>query len=267
MIRTAVISLLLCCLVQSFGGNPAPAAVIPAIPAIPAVAEPAGASAVSKCPPMALPRRGNQYCEIFAGQPNLSTGSVRATVWVSKYEGTEPCANFAALTTDQIKPVWDASFVQKNGPRIWLIDCVSAKDAMARFDSTFRQQAAKEIEGMEFAPQAQVEFSLQQFSGSSGGYSNNLVARSVILQWNKGSTVYELVSPEGITYTMQSLSQQVDPTMSEESLGSLATRLTMPSGWEYRVRLLEEDLVVVGNDKGEVNVISDDFRNSYSQHD
>ena len=79
-----------------------------------------------------------------------------------------------------------------------------------------------------------------------------------------GSTVYELVAPDGTTYVMQSWSQQVDPTLDEAGLAELASRLQLPSGWSYRVRVLGEALQVDTTDTDAV-VLQDELRNSYSQ--
>merc|ERR1712070_266164 len=54
----------------------------------------------------------------------------------------------------------------------------------------------------------------------------------------------------------------------EEELLTLVEdrRIFPPEGWIYRSRVLEENLVITGVD-GVTAVLSDDLRNSYSEHD
>jgi hypothetical protein len=55
----------------------------------------------------------------------------------------------------------------------------------------------------------------------------------------------------------------VDPTMAEESLVSLGTRLALPNGWGYRTRVLSEELVV-DTTNSMATVLQDEFENSYT---
>jgi hypothetical protein len=61
---------------------------------------------------------------------------------------------------------------------------------------------------------------------------------------------------------MQSYAQIVDTQLSERDLPGLAVRLTLPGGWQYRVRTLSSPLVV--NTPGEATVVQDDLQNTYS---
>jgi len=60
---------------------------------------------------------------------------------------------------------------------------------------------------------------------------------------------------------MQSYSQIVDPSLSLGQLKSLGGRLALPQGWEYRSRVLKEDLVLKA--KGTATIIQDDLTNTY----
>jgi hypothetical protein len=56
--------------------------------------------------------------------------------------------------------------------------------------------------------------------------------------------VYELVTPEGAVYTMFSLSLKVDPKNTIENLPTLGKRLTLPTGWKFRSRKLDKEMVL-----------------------
>ncbi|MGB2664156.1 MAG: hypothetical protein WAK48_09145 [Candidatus Acidiferrum sp.] len=80
--------------------------------------------------------------------------------------------------------------------------------------------------------------------------------------YEKGKNVYELVSPDGHVYVMQSYSQGIDKTLNEDGLQTLAMRLKLPKGWQYRVRKVDDDVIVL-NIAGKAHVIQDDLQNSY----
>jgi hypothetical protein len=61
---------------------------------------------------------------------------------------------------------------------------------------------------------------------------------------------------------MQRYSQEIDKTLNEKGLDTLATRLKLPKGWQYRAKKVDEDLIVQ-NTAGKAPVIQDDFRNPY----
>jgi hypothetical protein len=76
-----------------------------------------------------------------------------------------------------------------------------------------------------------------------------------------------LVTPEGEVYTMFSLSLKVDPNNTIENLPTRAKRLTLPTGWTYRVRTLDNDLALSSTyDANPPNsIVLDQFENNY-QH-
>jgi len=63
---------------------------------------------------------------------------------------------------------------------------------------------------------------------------------------------------------MQTYSQAKDPTLSQADLPGLASRLTLPTGWSYRVRTLTGPLVVATANRP-AQVLQDNLANSYSE--
>jgi hypothetical protein len=51
--------------------------------------------------------------------------------------------------------------------------------------------------------------------------------------------------------------------MSEESLDTLGTKLALPAGWSYRVRVLDAELVV-DTTAHIATVLQDEFENTYT---
>jgi hypothetical protein len=94
-------------------------------------------------------------------------------------------------------------------------------------------------------------------------YSPFAVNRKAAFTFNAGTNVYMLHDAEGKTYVMQSWSQQVDPTLTEDDLLTLADRLQLPEGWTYDYKTLTQDFVVETRAE-DAQVLGDDLRNSYS---
>jgi hypothetical protein len=55
----------------------------------------------------------------------------------------------------------------------------------------------------------------------------------------------------------------VDPTTDEASLATLGDRLGLPDGWTYRVRTLDEELVV-DTTHTVATVLQDEFEHAYT---
>src|SRR6478672_9645163 len=78
-----------------------------------------------------------------------------------------------------------------------------------------------------------------------------------------GKPVYELISPKGRVYVMQSYSQIVDPALGFGDLIALGSRLKPPRGWHYRSRVLNADLVA--QSIGAAHIIQDELQNTYQR--
>jgi hypothetical protein len=94
-------------------------------------------------------------------------------------------------------------------------------------------------------------------------YTEKKVERTTVYTYQAGREVYELVSPQGVAYVMQSYSLEVDPALSEAALKTLGGRLRLPPGWRYRVRQLNQDWVL--RVEGYAHVIQDELQNTYQR--
>ncbi len=90
------------------------------------------------------------------------------------------------------------------------------------------------------------------------------MSRQASFTFASGRQVYELVEPDGTVWVMQTYSQIKDPTLSMADLPGLASRLTLPAGWTYRVRTLTKPLVVSTEDHP-AQVLQDNLEDSYSE--
>ena len=117
--------------------------------------------------------------------------------------------------------------------------------------------------GIEMNLRATIRLSLlKQFLGSKQ-YSPNEVTRTTNFIYRAGSAVYELTSPGGDVYVMQSYSQIMNPTLSMKDLPVLSEQLKLPAGWTYRSRVLDQDLSLIANSIA--YVLQDNLFNSYQR--
>ena len=89
------------------------------------------------------------------------------------------------------------------------------------------------------------------------------VARKTIWVFKAGRPVYQLISPDGAVYFMQSYSVQKEP-QSMDSLANLGSKLSLPKGWSFRTATLTKDYQLKAVD-GMAYVVQDDLENTYQK--
>ena len=198
--------------------------------------------------------RNQRYCEVLLGKRTWLKLEVR----VFNTQGLNHCpeAQWSALTKESIEKTFDASFVVLNGPRYWMMDEIQAAgNTVNDVKETFG--------GIEMNLRAIVKLSLLKQLMGSKNYTANEIARTTNFVYRAGSTVYELTSPAGDVYVMQSYSQIVNPALNIKDLPVLNEQLKLPAGWTYRSRVLDQDLSLVAN--GVAYVLQDNLSNSYQR--
>ena len=144
------------------------------------------------------------------------------------------------------------SFVLLNGPRFWLMDAIEKQPTGERQVQTFGT--------LEMFLAATVD--LGPIPPNLAPYTERHVARETVFEFAAGSEVYEIVDTTGRVFIMQSYSQQSDPALTEADLAALGSRLTLPDGWTFRTRILEDKLAVLTPSE-DATVIQDDLSNTY----
>jgi hypothetical protein len=99
-------------------------------------------------------------------------------------------------------------------------------------------------------------------------YTEMTIQRTTEWFFDAGQQVFQLVSPDGKVYIMQSASQHIDPDNTVDRLTTLGERLSLPEGWEYRTPTLEEDLVVRA-EAGVIpaHIVFDEYEDNYQRID
>jgi hypothetical protein len=195
--------------------------------------------------------RGNRYCEVLVAF--VEGDSVEAEVWGTQGLNDCPQAAWESIDPMAIRAEAGATTVVLDGPRYWVLDGVSAElpeGAPRRFGTLEMRQLAS--------------VTLPLGTTSSMAYVERTIRRNSEFEFLTGSEIYELIAADGSAYVMQSYAQIVDPSLSESDLPGLGAGLSLPSGWQYRVRTLEAPLVV--STPGEATVLQDELSNTYSRY-
>lgn len=198
--------------------------------------------------------RDYRYCEII---PVFRSG-VTFHVEVYNTIGLNECPAelWNELEKEALNEAYGATDVKMNGPRYWVINGIAGHGATA---------AGKivDFDGIEMKQAAQIETKLWEGTVGSKLYAENQVQRTTTFTYYADNMVYELTSPEGDVYRMQSYAQIVDPTLTIEDLETLGERLELSEGWRYQARLLSEESLLKTD--GLAYVINDEFANSYQK--
>lgn len=192
-----------------------------------------------------------RYCEVLIARTE-NENELIADVWNSLAFGSCPQEQWEALDAEEIKNDFpDAVMVMLNGPRFWVLQEISDNGPpRTREIHTFGEITMFLAATLRIADPTQAQ-----------PYNESLVDRDTTYRFTKSNRVFELRDPEGKTYVMQSFSRIVDVDLTFDELIDLGERLSLPDGWRFDTRILEEDLVVVAT--GVATVIQDELKNTY----
>jgi len=198
--------------------------------------------------------RNQRYCEVLMGKRDW----LKLEVKVFNTQGLNLCpeTQWQALNKESIAKTFDVSFVYLNGPRYWTMDEIQAAGNTVN-------DVKESFGGIEMNLRATVQLSLLKQLMGSKNFTPNEVNRTTNFIYRAGSAVYELTSPAGDIYVMQSYSQIVNPELNMKDLPVLNEQLKLPAGWTYRSRVLDQDLSLVAN--GIAYVLQDNLSNSYQR--
>ncbi len=195
--------------------------------------------------------RGTRYGELFA---IFSDGEqFTAHVYGTQLLNDCPPELWETLDPATIAEELGALLVKLNGPRYWMLDGLGSKGepiapVLREFNGLLMRRIALLALG---SNPAQVPYTVRE------------VDRRVIMYFDVGSDVYELINPQGIAFVMQAYCTGVDSTLDEKSLPDLAERLALPTGWRFRTRVLDEELIV-DTSHSVATVLQDELENTYT---
>ena len=195
--------------------------------------------------------RGVRYGEVIAAFER--DGRFEAEVFGTQFLNDCPQEQWDTLDPAAIAAEMGALVVKLNGPRYWVIDGIGQKVNPL-------EPVLRDFNGIMMRRIAVIDLG---DTPSSTAYTDNHVDRGAVFFIDAGKPVYELVNPDGLAYVMQAYCVGVDPATDEPSLRTLGDRLSLPPGWTYRVRTLDEELVI-DTTRTIATVTQDEFENSYT---
>lgn len=198
--------------------------------------------------------RDARYCEVLPFVRERLT--VKAGVYNTLGFNDCPADLWDALTEDEVNEAYGSMSAKLNGPRHMVMDSSVASGASADGD-------VFNFGGIEMQRRATLEMSALGDRPGSDPYSPTEVERETIFTFDAGKPVFELTSPEGEVYVMQSYAQIVDPGLDYSDLATIGGRLSLPEGWTYSTRVLDEEIRL--DSGGLAFVIQDDLLNSYQR--
>ena len=216
-------------------------------------APPTSAPSSTTVAPAAESMRAKRYCEVLLAQP--SDAGVTAEVFNSFPLNDCPQELWSQLDAPAIASAAGVPLAVLNGPRFWLMDRVEKVGSPSDLPKA-------DFGGIEMYRQASVD--IGPIADAAIPYRPRAVDRKTVFTFDAGRTVYELTDPAGVTYVMQTWSQQRDPSLTESDLAGLAARLQLPEGWTFAARTLDAPLLV-DTRTVPAQVLQDDLGNSYSQ--
>lgn len=191
--------------------------------------------------------RGMRYGEIFVVRP----------AGLDMYNSTGlndlPAEPWEELDLEAIKDEHDALQVQKNGPKYWMMD----------WQELYLGETVS-FGGIEMRWAARAPLSAVQAGGEAGAepYKVLTPTKKQKIVYSAGKSVYELVDPDGRAYVLQAHSEE----FTLDSLATLGDRLALPEGWQYRTRVLSEDLVMDLGPDETIYAVMDEFHQVYTRH-
>jgi hypothetical protein len=193
--------------------------------------------------------RDRRYCEIFIVQrAGLKLeGDVYNTLGLNDC----PEAGWKAIDTEKVKQEFGAFAIVMNGPRHFVMDHI----AIAKPDAP-----PYDFAGLAMNRVAVLHIPWHDLLNRPP-YDELQVSRSTHFGFDAGHPVFELISPAGERYVMQSYAAIVDPNQRLADLPGLGGRLKLPQGWTFRTRVLAAPLDVKAI--GEARIVQDELQNTY----
>jgi hypothetical protein len=203
--------------------------------------------------------RGVQYCEVWllSGSPETGiTGDYFNTSALNDSANkmdTCPPAVWAGVKVAALEAEYDVAVAFKNGPRGWTMDTVTTPvGPVVAFEGIDTRWWGKGVlpAGTKFEKRG-----LEPYNPLKSH-------RKSTFTFKKGRPVFILEDSKGTTWVMQAFSRIIDPTLTYDALQTLGDKLKLASGWSYRVKVLDEDLII-STPQGYNWIVQDEFGNTY----
>lgn len=205
--------------------------------------------------------RDVRYAEVFLIGGNGITKNLSAAFYNTTDRNNQAAPNntcpqelWDKIDVDQLKEEYNVLSAFKNGPRHWTMDWIEIPVGK---ELDFSGLKARWF-GQVVLPKVDLN------EKGSTGYKPTEVARKSKMGFDAGKPIFALIDDQGRPWAMQAYGLIDDPSQTYKGLFTLDKKLKdIPSGWSYRVIILEKDLVIHADDKGIAYIVQDELGNTY----
>ena len=205
--------------------------------------------------------RDMRYCEVFlmcgnAGSSVYNTAGLNNEANPKDTCPEELVVNFSIET---VKEQYDVQGVFLNGPRSFTIDSMNIPTGTKVRD--FNGLEARWMGNLHLPPGVSVGAGKTETA-----YIPTTIDRESEFFFERGKPVFILDDPEGTPWVMKSYTNSLDPDLTYENLETLNTKLKLPLGWSYRVKVLDQNLELRPV-SGTARITQDELQNTYDACD
>lgn len=193
--------------------------------------------------------RDRRYCEVI-----LSKAKMTLSVYNSLGLNDCPATLWDRLDRKQLKKQTHAWLLYLNGPRHMMMDTIEDVNMVKKTPRLFDGLAMREV--------AAVKIRAVDMLYGEAPYHEHIVQRHTTFVYHAHQPIYELISPKGVVYVMQSYSVQ-KKKQTLDSLATLNTQLRLPKNWSFKSEILTKNKKLVINH--EAIVVQDNFANTYQR--
>lgn len=161
-----------------------------------------------------------------------------------------PAELWDSLDLEKLKDDFSARAIQKNGPKFWMMDSQTVY---------FGETAS--FGGLEARLAAIMEPSALGKEKGSTPYQIFNPKKTQKMIYEKEKSVFELVDPEGHVYALQAHEERFPLA----SLSDLGDKMSLPEGWQYRSRQLQDDLILDLTLDKTIYGVGDEFHQYYTR--
>jgi len=204
-----------------------------------------------------------RFIEIFLAGRDEKTGNIVAACYNSMFtpggipasKNTAPQKQVEGLDFARIKKDYGLLGASLNGPKLWLPDWTDIEAGVER-----------DFNGIKAVWVAQLNMGNNTSVGESTPYAPMTIARKSGLGWNKGTTVLLLDDSEGNTWIMKGFQLGLKPNYTYEEFVAAGAGIfkKLPSGWKFRIKTLDKDLIETP-ENGIAVIMPDEFFNVYDK--
>ncbi len=198
--------------------------------------------------------RGMRYMEFFLVGSVPVNGQIKGTCYNTTHYnltpgGRDSCPQELVEKLDpaELAKQYGVSHVVLNPPRQWLLDQIDLPSGTVREFGDIQ------------APWVAI---MNMPTGDWLPFHPATIERKTKFGFTQGQPVYLLDDPEGNTWVMKSVTAALDPENTFENLPTVAHRLNLPTGWTFRITVLDQELILIP-EGGVARIVRDNLFDVY----